>query len=84
MYLSDLTWLQAKQKLNADTLVLIPLGAAAKEHGPHLRLDNDCVLADYLTARVEEQADVVVAPTLPIRDQRHCGWKQRVTWSSIS
>ncbi|UCD67029.1 MAG: creatininase family protein [Betaproteobacteria bacterium] len=64
MYLSDLTWLQAKQELSADTLILIPLGAAAKEHGPHLRLDNDRVLADYLTARVVEQADVVVAPTL--------------------
>lgn len=64
MYLSDLTWLQAKQELDTDTLVLIPLGAAAKEHGPHLRLDNDRVLADYLAARVAERADVVVAPTL--------------------
>ena len=64
MYLSDLTWLQARQELNADTLILIPLGAAAKEHGPHLRLDNDCVLADYLARRVERQTDMVVAPTL--------------------
>ena len=64
MYLSDLTWLQAKQELNADTIILIPLGAAAKEHGPHLRLDNDRALADYLTARVDEQTDVVVAPTM--------------------
>lgn len=64
MYLADLTWLQAKQILNADSLVLIPLGAAAKEHGPHLRLDNDRVLADYLAARVADQADVIVAPTL--------------------
>ena len=64
MYLSDLTWLQAKQELDADTLMLIPLGAAAKEHGPHLRLDNDRVLADYLAARVAERVDVVVAPTL--------------------
>ena len=64
MYLADLTWLQAKQILNPDSLLLIPLGAAAKEHGPHLRLDNDRVLADYLAARVAEQADVIVAPTL--------------------
>ncbi len=64
MYLSDLTWLQAKKQLSAETLIVIPLGAAAKEHGPHLRLDNDRVLADYLAARVAEQADVVVAPTL--------------------
>ena len=64
MHLSKLTWLQARQALHAGTLVLLPLGAAAKEHGPHLRLDNDRILADYLAARIEEQADVVVAPTL--------------------
>ena len=52
MYLSNLTWPQARQVLNTDALVLIPLGAAAKEHGPHLRLDNDRVLAEYLARRV--------------------------------
>lgn len=64
MRLSELTWLQARELLNTDTLVLIPLGAAAKEHGPHLRLDNDRVLADYFAGRVAERADVVVAPTV--------------------
>ncbi len=64
MHLSDLTWLQAKEALTADTLVLIPLGAAAKEHGPHLRLDNDRVLAEYLAGRVAASVPLVVAPTL--------------------
>ncbi len=64
MYLSDLTWLQARQALHADSLVLLPLGAAAKEHGPHLKLDNDRTLADYLAARIEAQEDVVIAPTV--------------------
>ena len=64
MYLSDLTWLQAREALNAGTIVLIPLGAAAKEHGPHLRLDNDRVLAEYLARRIERQRAVVIAPTL--------------------
>ncbi|NIO39796.1 MAG: creatininase family protein [Burkholderiales bacterium] len=50
--------------MSADTLVLLPLGAAAKEHGPHLRLDNDRLLAEYLAARVAARAEVVVAPTL--------------------
>jgi creatinine amidohydrolase len=64
MYLSDLTWLQAKRTLTADTVVMLPLGAAAKEHGPHLRLDNDCVLADYLAERIDQQEELVVAPTV--------------------
>lgn len=64
MQLSKLNWLDARDALGAGTIVLIPLGAAAKEHGPHLQLDNDRVLAEYLAGRVAEQEDVVVAPAL--------------------
>lgn len=62
--LEELTWLEAEKQLTPDTLVVIPLGAAAKEHGPHLPLNNDFLLAEYLKRRVMEQADVVVAPTV--------------------
>ena len=36
--LEELTWLEAEALLGPDTVVVLPLGAAAKEHGPHLRL----------------------------------------------
>jgi hypothetical protein len=36
--LENLTWIEAKDRLSADTVVVIALGAAAKEHGPHLKL----------------------------------------------
>lgn len=62
--LEELTWLEAESLLRADTVVVLPLGAAAKEHGPHLRLNNDWLIAEYLKRRVQEVADVVVAPTL--------------------
>ena len=50
--------------LTPETVVVIPLGAGSKEHGPHLKLGNDLTLADYLTQRVVDAAAVVVAPTL--------------------
>ena len=62
--LADLTWQQAEKVLTPDAIVVTPLGAEAKEHGPHLRLKNDLVLAQYFTRRVIERAPVVVAPTL--------------------
>lgn len=62
--LSDLTWVEAEQVLKPETIVVIPLGAASKEHGPHLRLDNDFRMAEYLTARVHQAADVIIAPTI--------------------
>src|SRR5687767_4567221 len=62
--LEDLTWLEAEKVLTAETIVVIPLGASAKEHGPHLKLKNDWLIAEYLKKRVLEQSNVVVAPTI--------------------
>ncbi|HEY9868264.1 MAG TPA: creatininase family protein [Candidatus Obscuribacterales bacterium] len=62
--LQELTWLEAEQVLTADAVVVIPLGAAAKEHGPHLKLKNDLLIAEYLRDRVIDAAAVVVAPTV--------------------
>ena len=63
--LTDITWREASDVLQPEAVVVIPLGAGSKEHGPHLRLGTDAILADYLTRRVLERTDVVVAPRLP-------------------
>ena len=63
--LADKTWIEAEALLGPETIVAIALGAAAKEHGPHLRLDNDLRLATYFADRVVEAAEVVLLPTLP-------------------
>ncbi len=62
--LEDLTWLEAEQALGPETVVVVPLGAAAKEHGPHLLLKNDLLIANYLRDRVLAVSQVVVAPTI--------------------
>jgi creatinine amidohydrolase len=64
-YLADLTWMEAEQALRPETVVVIPVGAASKEHGPHLKLRNDATLAEYLTKRVAAEAAVVIAPSVP-------------------
>jgi creatinine amidohydrolase len=63
-FLQELTWLEAESLLTPERLVLIPLGAAAKEHGPHLLLKNDELIANYLARRLVELAPIVVAPTI--------------------
>ena len=62
--LEDLTWPEAEKVLTRDAIVVIPIGAAAKEHGPHLRLKNDFVLAEYFKGRLVARLPVVVAPTV--------------------
>lgn len=62
--LEDLTWVEAESALTGTSVVVLPIGAAAKEHGPHLKLKTDWLLADYLKVRILEQCDAVIAPTL--------------------
>jgi len=62
--LEDLTWEQAERELTPNRVVVIALGAEAKEHGRHLRLNNDWLMAEYFKQRVLEAEDVVVAPTI--------------------
>ncbi|WP_224245136.1 creatininase family protein [Hyalangium gracile] len=62
--LEQLAWPQAEQVLTPETVVVIPLGAQAKEHGPHLPLANDWNIAEYMKQRVLQSADVVIAPTI--------------------
>ena len=64
LLLEDLTWDQAEHELTPDRVVVIALGAEAKEHGKHLRLNNDWLMAEYFKRRVLEASDVVVAPTI--------------------
>ncbi|MBL8204310.1 MAG: alpha/beta fold hydrolase [Blastocatellia bacterium] len=62
--LEDLTWQEAEKLLKPETVVVIPLGAQSKEHGPHLKLKNDWTMAEFYKQRVLKVADVVVAPTI--------------------
>lgn len=62
--LGDLTWQQAEKILTPETIVVIPLGAEAKEHGPHLLLKNDLILAEYFQQRVLQETNVVIAPMI--------------------
>lgn len=61
-FLEDMTWPEAERVLTRDAVVVIPIGAASKEHGPHLRLANDWIMADALRRRLAARTQVVVAP----------------------
>lgn len=63
-YLGDLTWPEAEQRLRQAPLVVLPFGAGAKEHGPHLPLNADRVVMDYLLQQAVDSVPVVVAPPI--------------------
>jgi len=62
--LGDLPWTEAEAALAPERVVVLPLGAGTKEHGPHLPLKNDQVLADYFAGRLVAVRPVALLPTL--------------------
>lgn len=64
VWLSGLSWPEAKARFDAGTVVLIPVGAAAKEHGHHLPLGTDWILAKGITDGVLAELPVIAAPIL--------------------
>jgi creatinine amidohydrolase len=62
--LENLTWEQAGHVLTPDRVIVIALGAESKEHGRHLQLNNDFLMAEYFKRRMLAVSDVTVAPTI--------------------
>lgn len=62
--LADMTWMEARNRLTPETVIVIALGAESKEHGPHLKLRNDWTMAEYFKRRILQESDVVVAPSI--------------------
>ena len=62
--IENLTWAEAEKALKGYDVALLAVGARTKEHGPHLPLKTDYVMAEYLKDRVAREIPVAVFPTL--------------------
>jgi len=63
-FLEDLTWLEAKAWFDRDPVIVIAIGAIAKEHGHHLPLNTDFRIARALLEGVGRALPVLLAPIL--------------------
>lgn len=64
VWLEDLTWPEAKAWFDRDAVVVVPIGAASKEHGHHLPLCTDYLLARSMAESLAETLPVVLAPVV--------------------
>ena len=64
LLLETLSWPQAENALAEKRVVVIPLGAAAKEHGPHLPLNTDALIAQWLADQVRQRLPVLITPLI--------------------
>ena len=63
-FLGDLNWPDAEVRIRQAPLVIVPFGAGAKEHGPHLPMNADAVVLDYLCHLAVDSLPVIVAPPI--------------------
>ena len=65
VYLENLSWPEAESAFQTYRVAVLPIGARTKEHGHHLPLKNDFVIAEYLARRVTDACAAVTLPTVP-------------------
>ena len=92
--LADLTWVEAEKALRPETVVVIPIGAEAKEHGPHLKLKTDYLEGASITRGRSWNAPMwwwrrpsttaTIRRSSNIRVRPRCGWRPRATCWWIS
>lgn len=59
--MSNMTWNEFQQKTN--NVLILPIGST-EQHGPHLPLSVDSVIAERIALKLAEKIDGIVAPTI--------------------
>jgi creatinine amidohydrolase len=62
--LDHLSWDEVAAALTPDRLVILPIGAFAKEHGLHLPMNTDALTAEALAMAAAERLEALVAPVI--------------------
>jgi len=70
MYLGDATWPEAGAALADTSTALVPIGST-EQHGPHLPLSTDHVIAEGFARTAADRAGVVCAPTVTVGVSPH-------------
>ncbi|MEO8544250.1 MAG: creatininase family protein [Burkholderiaceae bacterium] len=64
VWLENMSWPEAKDKIDRGWPVVVPIGAISKEHGGHLPLNTDFLLARELANRIANDLPVIIAPVI--------------------
>ena len=63
-FIEGLTWDEVNRRIHDGAPAILPIGAAAKQHGFHLPLNTDRLQAEWLAARIAKPVDALIWPTL--------------------
>ena len=57
-------WDEVARRIDGGAPAILPIGAAAKQHGLHLPLNTDRIQAEWLAARLADPIGALIWPTL--------------------
>ena len=60
--LAQLSWPEVERRIVAGAVAVLPIGAACKQHGPHLPMNADLLQTEWLAAALVQRARVLVWP----------------------
>jgi creatinine amidohydrolase len=63
-FIEHMTWDEVARHISNGAAAILPIGAAAKQHGFHLPLNTDRIQAEYLASRLAAHIDALIWPTL--------------------
>jgi creatinine amidohydrolase len=63
-FIERMHWDEVARRIGDGAVAILPIGAAAKQHGFHLPLNTDRIQAEWLAGRMAEKIDALVWPTL--------------------
>ena len=56
-FIERMHWDQVARRIGDGAVAILPIGAAAKQHGFHLPLNTDRIQAEWLAGRMAEKID---------------------------
>jgi creatinine amidohydrolase len=63
-FIENLTWDEVARRIGDGATAILPIGAAAKEHGFHLPMNTDRIQAECFAARMADRFDALIWPTV--------------------
>src|SRR5438876_11797482 len=63
-FIEHLAWDAVARRIADGAVAILPIGAAAKQHGFHLPLNTDRIQAEWFAAKLAVRIDALIWPTL--------------------
>jgi creatinine amidohydrolase len=69
-FLSQMTYIDVRAYFAKKDIALLPVGST-EQHGPHLPLGTDFLLAEALAEKIASKTDTLLLPTIPYGISKH-------------